>query len=83
MKRIRGQILGVMLATNQRKIKTAENTCSVSTRNKFILDVDPNDLPAEYKRVTVEARMKDIEAAMKVEDRGWGHYEQTESLTVR
>lgn len=79
----RGQILGAMLRTNQRKIKTAENTISVSTRSRFVLDVDPNDLPDEFKKVTVEPRLKEIGDAMKQDDRGWGHFEETESLTMR
>ena len=80
---VRGKILSLMLLTNNRKIKTAENTVSVSTRSKFILDVDPNDLPAEFKKVTVEPRLTEISNEMKKNDRGWGHFEQTESLTVR
>ena len=80
---IRGKILGMMLLTNNRKIKTAENTVSITTRSKFILDVDPNDLPAEFKKVTVEPRLTEIGNEMKKNDRGWGHFEQTESLTVR
>lgn len=80
---IRGKILSLMLLTNNRKIKTAENTVSVTTRSKFVLDVDPNDLPEEFKKVTVEPKLMEIGKAMKEEDRGWGHFEQTESLTVR
>lgn len=80
---IRGKILSLMLLTNNRKIKTAENTVSVTTRSKFVLDVDPNDLPDEFKKVTVEPKLMEIGKAMKEEDRGWGHFEQTESLTVR
>ena len=80
---IRGKILSLMLLTNNRKIKTAENTVSVTTRSKFVLDVDANDLPAEFKKVTVEPRLTEISNEMKKNDRGWGHFEQTESLTVR
>ena len=80
---VRGKILSLMLLTNNRKIKTAENTVSVATRSKFVLDVDPNDLPDEFKKVTVEPRLTEISNEMKKNDRGWGHFEQTESLTVR
>lgn len=80
---IRGKILSLMLLTNNRKIKTAENTVSVTTRSKFILDVDPNDLPDEFKKVTVEPLLTEITKKMKEEDRGWGHFEETQSLTVR
>lgn len=80
---IRGKILGFMLLTNNRKIKTAENTVSVSTRSKFVLDVDVNDLPEEFKKITVEPRLTEIGNEMKKNDRGWGHFEQTESLMVR
>lgn len=80
---MRGKILQMMLLTGNKKIKTAENTVSVSTRNKFVLDVDVNDLPDEFKKVTIEPRLQEITNEMKVNDRGWGHFETTESLMVR
>lgn len=80
---MRGKILSLMQLSGKRKIKTAENTVSVSTRSNFVLDVAVNDLPDEFKKVTVEPRMQEITKAMKEEDRGWGHFEQTESLSVR
>lgn len=80
---MRGKILSLMLLSGNKKIKTAENTVSVTTRSNFVLDVAVNDLPDEFKKVTVEPRLQEITKAMKEEDRGWGHFEQTESLTVR
>lgn len=80
---MRGKILALMQLSGRKKIKTAENTVSVTTRSSFVLDVAVNDLPDEFKKVTVEPRMQEITKAMKEEDRGWGHFEQTESLTVR
>lgn len=80
---MRGKILSRMLLSGKQKIKTAENTVSVTTRSSFVLDVAVNDLPDEFKKVTVEPRLQEITKAMKEEDRGWGHFEQTESLTVR
>ena len=80
---MRGKILSLMLLSGKQKIKTAENTVSVTTRSSFVLDVAVNDLPDEFKKVTVEPRLQEITKAMKEEDRGWGHFEQTESLTVR
>lgn len=83
MNRLRDAVKYAMLITNQPKLKTNLFSFSVSTRQKFVLDVDVNDLPDEFKKVTVEPRLKEIGDAMKQEDRGWGHYEQTETLTVR
>ena len=81
--KMRGKILALMQLSGRKKIKTAENTVSVTTRSIFVLDVSVNDLPDEFKKVTVEPRLQEITKAMKEEDRGWGHFEQTESLTVR
>lgn len=80
---MRGKILALMQLSGRKKIKTAENTVSVTTRSSFILDVAVNDLPDEFKKVTIEPRLQEITREMKEHDRGWGHFEQTESLTVR
>lgn len=80
---MRGKILSLMQLSGKRKIKTAENTVSVTTRSSFVLDVAVNDLPDEFKKVTVEPRLQEITWEMKEHDRGWGHFEQTESLSVR
>lgn len=80
---MRGKILSLMLLSGKKQIKTAENTISVTTRNNFVLDVDVSDLPDEFKKVTIEPRLQAITDEMKKHDRGWGHFEQTESLTVR
>ena len=82
-KHMRGKMLKLMLLSGKKQIKTAENTISVTTRNNFVLDVDVSDLPDEFKKVTIEPRLQAITDEMKKHDRGWGHFEQTESLTVR
>lgn len=80
---MRDKIIALMLLSGKKKIKTAENTVSVATRSKFVLDVAVSDLPDEFKKVTIEPRLQEIAKEMKENDRGWGHFEQTESLTVR
>ena len=83
-KRLRDAIKYAMLVTNERKIKTARCTVSLSTRSKAILDVDPENIPEKFQKKTIEPRMADIEKWLKLEgDCDWAHMEQVESLTIR
>lgn len=92
-KRLREQLKSYMLLTGRKKLKTTKNTVSTSTRWKAFLDADPKDIPEEFKKVTVEAKMAEIEKYLKGYDPKleavpasvceWAHLEQVESLTIR
>ena len=83
-KRLRDAIKYAMLVTNERKIKTARCTVSLSTRSKAILDVDPENIPEKFQKKTIVPRMDDIAKYLELEGEcEWAHFEQVESLTIR
>ena len=92
-KRMREALKAAMLLTGKTKIKRATCSVNVSTRWETVLDVEPEDLPEEFKKVTVEPKKAEITKWLKAydPDKGgtnletceWAHLEQTETLTVR
>ena len=92
-KRMREALKAAMLLTGKTKIKRATCSVSVSTRWETVLDVEPEDLPDEFKKVTVEPKKAEITKWLKAydPDKGginletceWAHLEQTQTLTVR
>ena len=58
-----------------------------------MLDVDVNDIPDEFKKITIEPKKQEITKWLKAYDPDkeganletcdWAHLEQSESLTVR
>lgn len=91
--RLRSALLSVMLLTGRSKIKTPLYTFSATSRWKAVLDVADDQVPDEFKKVTVKADTAAIEKWLKSFNRDeggnncttceWAHLEQVESLTVR
>lgn len=91
--RMRDALKDAMLITGRTKIKRATCSISVSSRWDAVIDVDVNDLPEEFKKVTVEPRKAEITKWLKAYDPDkegtnletcdWAHLEQSEVLTVR
>lgn len=91
--RLRSALLSVMLLTGRNKIKTPLYTFSATSRWKAVLDVADDQVPDEFKKVTVKADTAAIEKWLKSFNRDeggnncttceWAHLEQVESLTVR
>lgn len=92
-KRMRDYLKDAMLITGRTKIKRPTCSIGITTRWETVLDVDVNDLPDEFKRVTVEPKKAEITKWLKAYNPDkeeanlascdWAHLEQTESLTVR
>lgn len=92
-KRLREALKSAMLMTGKTKIKRPTCSLSISTRWETVLDVDVNDIPDEFKKITVEPKRQEITRWLKAYDPDkegtnletcdWAHLEQTESLTVR
>lgn len=92
-KRLREALKEAMLMTGKTKIRRPTCSIGITTRWDAVIDVDVNDIPDEFKKVTVEPRKQDITKWLKAYDADkeglnlytcdWAHLEQTESLTVR
>lgn len=92
-KRMRDALKYAMLMTGRTKIKRATCSMSVSTKWKAQLDVDPREIPERFQKVTIEARMQEVEKWLREYDKDkegtnletcdWAHLEQTEMLTIR
>lgn len=92
-KRLREALKAAMLITGRTKIKRPTCSIGIVTRWDAVLDVDVNDIPDEFKKITVEPRKAEITKWLKAYDPDkenlnlhtcdWAHLEQTESLTVR
>lgn len=92
-KRLREALKEAMSVTGITKIKKPTCSVTLSTRWETVLDVEPEDLPEEFKKVTVEPKKAEITKWLKAydPDKGgtnletceWAHLEQTETLTVR
>lgn len=92
-KRMRDYLKDAMIITGRTKIKRATCSIGISTRWEMALDVDVNDIPDEFKKITVEPKKQEITRWLKAydPDKGgtnletceWAHLEQTETLTVR
>lgn len=91
--RMRDALKDAMLITGRTKIKRATCSIGISTRWDAVIDVDVNDLPEEFKKVTVEPKKAEITKWLKAYDPDkeetnlancdWAHLEQSEVLTVR
>ena len=82
--RLRAALLGAMLLTGQKKIKTALFTLSTTTRLKTVLDSPEEDIPKEFQKVTVKADTKAIDEWLRAgHEVPWAHQEQVQTLTVR
>jgi hypothetical protein len=92
-KRMRDYLKDAMLLTGRTKIKRATCSIGITSRWETVIDVDVNDIPDEFKKITVEPKKQEITRWLKAydPDKGgtnletcdWAHLEQTESLTVR
>ena len=92
-KRLREALKEAMSVTGITKITKPTCIVTLSTRWDTVLDVEPEDLPDEFKKVTVEPKKAEITKWLKAydPDKGginletceWAHLEQTETLTVR
>lgn len=92
-KRMRDYLKDAMVLTGRTKIKRPTCSIGITTRWETVLDVDVNDLPDEFKKVTVEPKKAEITKWLKAYNPDkeeanlascdWAHLEQTESLTVR
>lgn len=92
-KRLREALKETMSILGITKIKKPTCSMTVSTRWDTVLDVEPEDLPEEFKKVTVEPKKAEITKWLKAydPDKGgtnletceWAHLEQTQTLTVR
>ena len=92
-KRLREALKEAMSVTGITKIKKPTCSVTLSTRWETVLDVEPEDLPEEFKKVTVEPKKAEITKWLKAYDHEkgdanlstceWAHLEQTETLTVR
>lgn len=92
-RRLRDALKEAMLLTGRTKIKRPTCQVSITPRWETVIDVDVNDIPDEFKKVTVEPKRQEITRWLKAYDPDkegtnletcdWAHLEQTESLTVR
>ena len=92
-KRMRDYLKDAMILTGRTKIKRATCSIGITTRWEMALDVDVNDIPDEFKKITIEPKKQEITKWLKaydpekegtnVEFCDWAHLEQTETLTVR
>ena len=92
-KRLREALKEAMSISGVTKIKKPTCSATLSTRWDTVLDVEPEDLPDEFKKITVEPKKAEITKWLKAydPDKGgtnletcdWAHLEQTETLTVR
>lgn len=93
IERLRNALKSAMLLTGKTKIKTSLFTFGVSSRWKAFLDVPVEEIPDEFKVVSVKADTKGIEKWLKefnpeISDNNctkcdWAHLDQVETLTVR
>lgn len=92
-KRLREALKEAMSIYGITKIKKPTCSVTLSSRWDTVLDVEPEDLPEEFKKVTVEPKKAEITKWLKAydPDKGgtnletceWAHLEQTQTLTVR
>ena len=92
-KRMREALKNAMEMLGISKIKKPTCALSISSRWETVLDVAPEDLPDEFKKVTVEPKKAEITKWLKAydPDKGdtnlatceWAHLEQAFTLTVR
>ncbi len=79
----------ILLAMQEReisKVKGKYSTIYQQTRQPVILRVTPEELPEEYQRVKVEAKLNDLKQALKTskDDFPWADWGDTEiSLVIR
>ena len=79
----------ILLAMQEReisKVKGKYSTIYQQTRQPVILRVTPEELPEEYQRVKVEAKLNDLKQALKTskDDFPWADWGETEiSLVIR
>lgn len=88
--RLRGAMLYAMLLTGQTKVKTPLFSFSTQTRWKAYLDVDPAEVPEEFrKQQEIKIDMPAVEKWLKADgcknvgDCQWAHLDQVESLIMR
>lgn len=82
--RLREALKEAMLLTGQTKIKRPTCSMSISTREKAVITVEPEELPELFQKVTVEAKKADITKWLKAgNEADWAHLESTASLTIR
>ena len=66
--RMREALKQAMLITGRTKIKRATCSIGISSRWDAVIDVDVNDLPEEFKKITVEPRKAEITKWLKTYD---------------
>ena len=85
--KLKKYILLAMQERRETKVKGKYSTIYQQTRQPVILRVTPEELPGEYQRVKVEAKLNDIKQALKKtskEDFPWADWGETEtSLVIR
>ena len=84
--KLKRYILLAMQARGQNKIKGKYSTIYQQTRNPLILDVPPEELPQQFQRIKVEARVNELKQALKANNNNlpycrWGESET--SLVIR
>lgn len=85
--KLKQYILLAMQERGETKIKGTYSTIYQQTRQPVVLKVAPEELPEEYQRVKVEAKVSDIKQALKTtskDDFPWADWGKTEtSLVIR
>jgi hypothetical protein len=83
--KLKHYILLAMQARGKGKIQGKYSTIYQQTRNPLILNVPPEELPQQYQRVKVEAKINDLKQALKENNNlpycRWGEAET--SLVIR
>ena len=84
--KLKQYILLAMQERGETKVKGKYSTIYQQTRQPVILRVAPEELPVEFQRVKVEAKVNDIKQALKAskDDFPWADWGETEtSLVIR
>lgn len=83
---LKGQMLRIMTALATKKIKTAEYTVSITTRQPALIVTDAENLPLEFQRMTVVPDKSALNAHFKQTGElpaGCDLGEETQSVTIR
>lgn len=84
--KLKQYILLAMQQKGETKVKGKYSTIYQQSRQPVILRVAPEELPEEYQRVKVEAKLNDLKQALKAskDDFPWADWGETEtSLIIR
>ncbi len=85
--RLKGYLIRQMKLTGKTKIEGIDGKLSLRKKPpKLCLNIDPRDLPDEYKKVEVTPKLAEIKKAIKVNTNiDWAYFDESDeySLTIR